>query len=188
MARLAPIASSRARVESQPADAATRTCPLPACVKTTAASASHASRRAVAPSRARSAGHHGGVDDAADERVLAVHLHADVAAGRRRGTLRQRQTRFSEIGRRLQAPRKSRWRRSDSASPCDRAPADAGKASELQITQTRLMALAQQLEHADALAEVVVRLGQMARRPVQPPAQPEKLSPRSAHGRRADAA
>ena len=48
------------------------------------------------------------------------------------------------------------------------------------------MALAEQFEHADALPEVVIRLGR-AGRPDEPATQPEKFSPGAAHGRRADA-
>ena len=47
----------------------------------------------------------------------------------------------------------------------DRAPAAAASRPELEVAERRLVALAEQLEDADALAEVVVRLGRRARPP-----------------------
>ena len=91
--RPSPIA--RALVGIAPGrEASTRTA-VPHWTKTTAASASHASSSAVAPSRASSAGHHGGINDAADQRIVAIHLDADVAAGRRRGGVRPARGRAS---------------------------------------------------------------------------------------------
>ena len=45
------------------------------------------------------------------------------------------------------------------------------------------MPLAEQLEHADALAEVVVRLGRAARAAMQAAAQPQELAPRARSSR-----
>ena len=49
------------------------------------------------------------------------------------------------------------------------------------MAEAGLVSLAEQVEHADALAEVVIRLGRAAGRGVEPPAKPQKLAPRPAH-------
>ena len=52
--------------------------------------------------------------------------------------------------------------------------------AELEVAEPGLIALAQQVEHADALAEVVIRLGLPVRGRVKPAAQPQEFSPCSA--------
>ena len=63
-----------------------------------------------------------------------------------------------------------------------------GQPAELEVAESGLIPLAEQVEHADALAEVVVRVGRPAGRGVEPAAQPQKLAPRAAHRLRLDAA
>ena len=111
-------------------------------------------RRALARKQGRNGRR---IHNAADEGVVAVHLDADVATSRRR-----RASGNAAGPRRDPVPRRglrrSRSRRSGSACPRARAGGDRQPA-ELQVAQAGLIALAEQLEHADALAEIVIRLG-----------------------------
>ena len=86
-------------------------------------------RRAFAREQRR---HDGGVDDPADERVLAVHLDADVAAGRSRRASRRAPAAPRPDPAPRRAPRRSRSRRSDSGSPASarRQTPRAGRAPD----------------------------------------------------------
>ena len=70
-----------------------------------------------------------------------------------------------------------------------RARADAAREpAEREMAERALIALADELEHARALRDVVIRLGQAAGGAVQRAAQPQELAPCARHGARVDAA
>ena len=56
------------------------------------------------------------------------------------------------------------------------------------MTQARLVAFAEQVEHADALPEIVIRVGRAPRRRVKPSSHPQELAPGAAHRARLDSA
>ena len=133
------------------------------CVKMTAAWASHASSSAVVPSFASSAGSHRGIHDPSHERVVAVHLRADEPPGALTPACARARPASGEVGLGAERLEDRRAHRSDSAVARRPRAGRTGKLSELQITEPGLIPLAEQIEHADALAEIVVRLGAASR-------------------------
>ena len=92
-----------------------------------------------------------------------------------------------EIGRGTQ--RLENRRRVGQVSRRSRAGAGCrGEPPEFEITEPRLVSFAQQVEHAHALTEVVIRLDRSTGRGVQAATHAEKLPPGPAHGARLDAA
>ena len=85
-----------------------------------------------------------------DERVVAVHLDADVSAGRGRGQLGERRPGLGEV-RRGAERLEDRARHRQIARRTRARPGERRQPAEFEMAQPGLMALAEQLEHADAL-------------------------------------
>src|SRR5204862_5766118 len=62
-------------------------------------------------------------------------------------------------------------------------PCCPGEPSQLEIAERRLIPLTEQIEDADALAEIMVRLRRSAGACVHPPAQAQEFPPDAAHSR-----
>jgi hypothetical protein len=124
--------------------------------------------------------HHRGVDDPPHERIIAVHLHADVTSRRSEGDLLQRDIGFCQFGSRPQRGEQPlRIRQiAGSARPGSRR---RRKPPKFQVAQTRLIPLSKQLEDAHALAEVVVGVGGPSLGRADAAAEAEELAPGAAH-------
>ena len=128
-----------------------------------------------------------GIDKTSHKGRVTVHLDADVATGRHGRHMGEGGASIREIRRGTQ--RLENRRRVGQISRRSRASACRSREPpEFEITESRLVAFAKQVEHADALTEVVIRLDRSARRRVQPATHAEKLPPGPAHGARLDAA
>ena len=128
-------------------------------------------------------GQHRGIDEAANERVIRVGRRADVLAGARRLRRRHRDLHLFEIARR--AERLEDLRRVLIVAIRGGLGAGLrGQARERELADRGLVALADQLEDARALRDVVIRLGRARLARAQIAAQPQELAPRAGRGAR----
>ena len=147
----------------------------------TTAVASHASMSAVAASRASRAG----ITAASTSRLTIASSPSIVDAGGfdrlGGGGTASRAVRAS--ARSGSAPSDSKIRAASFryAAARERGPGGGRQSAQFEVTQAGLVLLAEQIEHADALPEIVVRVGHAACGGVKPAAKPEELAPGAAH-------
>ena len=128
-------------------------------------------------------GQHRGIDQAANERIVRVGRRADVLAGARRLRRRHRDVHLFEIARR--AKRLEDLRRVLIVTIRGGLRAGlCGEARQRELADRRLIALADQLEDARALRDVVIRLGRARLARAQIAAQSQELAPRAGRGAR----
>ena len=176
----------RAPSASAPANAIRRTSPPGSSAKTAVDVGGDGFEQRRGQLAREQIGQHRGIDQPAHERVVGVGGRADVLAGARRLRRGHRGLHLFEIARR--AKRLEDLRRVLIVAIGGRLRAGLrGEAASASWLTAGLIALADQLEDARALRDVVIRLGRARLARAQVAAQAQELAPRAGRGARIEA-